>query len=235
MFAGNVFTVGTAVATVAPMSVDGQTVVVQNIESIQDVESMARDGNIYLIGQKFNLTAAGVLMLNVATGSRGLQIEGYEIGSTTENVFAELIEGATVTVTGSEIPAYNLSRNHSDDYDSVFKAVLTSVGGTTFSAELITASKAAGGGGQFGKIHTLAPNSNYVMKFTNLGNQTTTVFVQIAFAERFNSHTDVWLNGTVGDGYRLCGGESVKIETIAGQSVTAISSGEARVSVLRQD
>ena len=88
---------------------------------------------------------------------------------------------------------------------------------------------------QLTKLHTLEPSSNYIMKFGNVGAQTTSVFFQLAFAEKFNGNTEVWLGGTEGDGYRLRGGESAKMEFIQSQSLVAVASDDVQVGVLRQD
>jgi hypothetical protein len=231
----NTFTVGTAVTTISEMSVDAQISHIENLEPALDAQDLTRAGYVYLLAQKFDVVGAGTAVFNIATGTDGLQIQFYEIVTTTSSVYAELIEGATSTVTGDAIPAYNLNRAESDAHEAVFKAVTSYTGGTTISAELLTGTKQAGSSMQLTKLHTLEPDSDYVMKFTNVGNQTTTVFLQVAFAEKYNGMTEVWLGDTVGDGYRLRGGEKIKAELITGQSVTAVSSGSVQVGVLRQD
>jgi hypothetical protein len=231
----NTFTVGTAVTTISEMSVDAQISHVQNLEPNMTAEDLTRAGYVYLLSQKFDILGAGTAIFNIATGADGLQIEFYEIVTTVSPIYAELIEGATPTVTGSAIAAYNLNREASDAHSVEFKAVTSYTGGTTVSAELLTGSNQAGSSMQLNKIHTLQGDSDYVMKFTNIGNQTTTVFLQMAFAEKYNGMTEVWLGNEVGDGYCLKGGEKIKAELISGQSLTAISSGSVQVGVLRQD
>ena len=158
-----------------------------------------------------------------------------KIVTDTSNIYAELIEGATPTLTGDPIPAYNINRTGSDSHDAVFRAVTSYTGGTTISAEFLTGSNQSGSSMQLTKLHTLEPSSNYIMKFGNVGAQTTSVFFQLAFAEKFNGNTEVWLGGTEGDGYRLRGGESAKMEFIQSQSLVAVASDDVQVGVLRQD
>lgn len=232
---GNTFTVGTAVATISEMSADGQTVLVQNQEPALNAQDLSRAGYVYLLSRKFDITSGSNATFNIATGVNGLQIQFYEIVTDTSNIYAELIEGATPTLTGNPIPAYNINRTASDSHDAVFRAVSSYTGGTTVSAEFLTGSNQAGSAMQLAKLHTLEPSSNYVMKFGNVGSQTTTVFLQLAFAEKFNGNTEVWLGGTEGDGYRLRGGEAMKMEFIQAQSLVAVAADDVNVGVLRQD
>lgn len=232
---GNTFTVGTAVSTISEMSADAQTTIVQNLEPALNAEDLTRAGYVYLLSQKFDITSGATASFNIATGVNGLQIQFYEIVTDTSNIYAELIEGATPTLTGSAIPAFNINRTHGDAHDAVFKAVTSYTGGTTISAEFLTGSNQAGSAMHTNKLHTLDASSNYVMKFSNVGAQTTTVFLQLAFAEKFNGNTEVWLAGTDGDGYRLRGGESIKMEFIQSQSLVAVASDDVQVGVLRQD
>lgn len=232
---GNTFTIGTAVSTVSEMSADAQTTIVQNLEPALNSDDLVRAGYVFLLSKKFDITSGATASFNVATGSKGFQIQFYEIVTDTSNIYAELIEGATPTLTGSAISAYNINRTHSDTHDAVFKAVTSYTGGTTISAEFLTGSNQAGSSMHTNKLHTLDASSNYVMKFSNIGAQTTTVFLQLAFAEKFNGNTEVWLAGTSGDGYRLRGGEFVKMDFIQSQSLVAVANDDVQVGVLRQD
>jgi len=222
-------------ATIVDMSVDGQTALIQNLEPALNANAMSRAGRIFLIEQKFDVANGATALFSIATGASGLQIQFYEIVSTESTIFAELVEGATVTTTGDEILGYNLNRNETDNYDSVFKAASAVTGGVTISAELVTATNQAGGQMQLDKIHTLRPNSNYGMKLANVGGKNTTVFLQIAFSEKYNGQTEVTLGDTVGDGYTLKGGEAVKMEFVQSQSLSAVSGGTVEVGILRQD
>lgn len=229
-------TVGTAVVPVVGMSNDGQIAVIQNHESPSNAADYARDGGMFLLHREFTIASPGTAMFSVATGSTGMQIEFYEIISTTENVRAELVEGATITTTGAAIPAYNLNRNVSDSHTTVFKAASTVTGGSVVSAEYVTADKhAAGGGRTSGKIQTLEPSTSYAFKFINKGNQTTTVFFQMGFVEKYNGYNDVWLGGTVGDGIRLRGGQTLQLPMIQGQTLNGVASADSEIGVLRQD
>lgn len=233
---GYTVSVGTASVPVVAMSADAQHVVVQNLETPSDTSSYAREGAMFLLHSEFTIASPGTAMFSVATGSTGMQIEFYEIISTVENVRAELIEGATISTTGAAIPAYNLNRNESDAHDTVFKSASTVTGGSAVSAEYITADKHAAGGGQrSGKIQTLEPSTEYAFKFINKGNQTTTVFFQMGFVEKYNGYNNVWLGGADGSSFRLRGGENVYLPMGQGQTMSAVADGSALVGVLKQD
>jgi hypothetical protein len=218
------------------MSADAQHVLIQNLEPDSSPDSYAREGYLYLAAGTVPIAGSAIAYFNIATGSAGLQIEGYELVSTEQPVYAELIEGATVTTTGAAIPSYNLNRTANDDAIAVLTAASTVTGGSAISTELITASKQGGGGGMVvSKIHTLEPSSDYVFKFTNISNQSTLFFFQVIFSEKFNGQNDLWIGGTVGDGYRIRGGESVHLPMIQGQVLSAVSEESVDVAVLRQD
>lgn len=229
-------TVGTATVPVVGMSADSQIALIQNQEPPSDSAAYAREGYLYSIQRQFTVVQSGTASFSVTPGTAGLQIESYEIVSTVSNVKAELAEGASITTTGSAIPAYNLNRNESDAHNTVFYAASTATGGTVVSAELVTADKhAAGGGRGAAKIITLEPSTEYAFRFINQGNQDTSVFFQMAFSEKYNGLNDVWLGGSVGTGVRLRGGETLQLPMIQEQTLSAVSSDSVQVGVLRQD
>jgi hypothetical protein len=233
---GYTVAVGTASVPVVSMSADAQHVLVQNLEPVSDSADYARAGYLYIIGGTVTIGASGVARFSVATGAAGMQIQGYELVSTAEPVYAELIEGATVTATGAAIPSYNLNRNEADDATTVFSAASTVTGGSAISTELITASKQGGGGGMIvSKIHTLEGSSNYAFRFTNLTNQETVFFFQVIFSEKFNGQNDVWLGGADEASFRLRGGEHIALPMIQGQTLSAEAGESALVGVLKQD
>lgn len=232
----NAYTVGTASGIVVGMSADAQTAVLQNLEPSNHSDAYARHGYLYLMQKEFSIASPGTAIFQVTTGDTGLQIESYEFISTLETVKGELIEGATVGTSGAAIPAYNLNRNESDAHDAVFVAGTSISGGTVIAAELINADKhAAGGGMASGKIFTLAPNTDYAMKFVNRGNQTTSVLFQLLFSEKYNGYNDVWLGGTADNAIRLRGGESLVLPMIQGQTLSAVALTDSQLGVLRQD
>jgi len=233
---GYTVSVGTASVPVVAMSADSQHVVLQNLEPVSDPDAYARAGYLYIAGGTVTIASGGTALFNLATGAAGLQIEGYELVSTNGDVYAELVEGATVTTTGAAIPSYNLNRTEADDADAVLNAASTVTGGSAISTELITASKQGGGGGMIiSKIHTLEASSNYAFRFTNIGNQSTVFFFQVIFSEKFNGQNDIWLGGTANAGYRLRGGDSVYLPMGQGQTLSAVAEESVELGVLKQD
>ncbi len=233
---GYTSSLGTASSVVVGMSADAQHVVLQNLEPNSDPDEYARAGFLYVAGGQFTISGDGTALFNAATGSAGMQIEGYELVSTAEPVYAELVEGATVTTTGAAIPSHNLNRTMADDAETVFTPASTVTGGSAISTELITASKQGGGGSMVvSKIHTLQASSDYAFRFTNLSNQSTTFFFQVIFSEKFNGQNDIWLGGTANAGYRLRGGDSVYLPMGQGQTLSAVAEESAELGVLKQD
>lgn len=229
------YTVGTALAQVVADSPDSQEVWLQNLSSESDSEHLSREGYLYLVHSKFTLGASGTALFNIATPADGMQIEAFELISTEQPVYAELVEGGTPT-TGATVVSYNINRNFPDDAQTVFTQASAISGGSAVSAELITASKQGGGGAMLsGKIHTLQGSSDYGMRFTNQSNQETVMFVQISFAEKFNGHNDVWVGDAVGTGVRVRGGETVHMSLIQGQKLFAIAEQDNELMVTRQD
>jgi hypothetical protein len=230
------FTVGTAIQRVVPGVHYSQDVVIQNLEPLASPESYARAGYLYIVAQQFTLPTAGTALFSVEVGASGLQIEGYEIVTTEQTVFAELVEGATVTTTGAAIPSYNLNRNEADDATSVFKAASAVTGGSAISSELVTGSKIGGGGAMIvSKIHTLEASTQYAMRFVNQTQQGTDCYLQIIFSEKFNGQNNVTIGDESGVGFTLKGGERIQWRTDEGQSVYAVSEEEVEIMVVRQN
>jgi hypothetical protein len=229
-------TVGTASTPIVGMSADAQIAVIQNQQPSSDLNQLARDGFLYNFGQRFTVPSSGTVSFGIATGPDGLQIEAYELVSKTEALEARLIEGATVTTSGAAIPAYNLNRNESDAHVSVLKSATAVTGGSAVSKEYLTADKHSASGGKGAtKILTLRPSTDYAFSFVNLGNQTTEVFFQATFAEKYNGLHDVWLGGSIDNGVRLRGGQIMQLPMIQGQTLHAVAEKDNQVGVLRQD
>jgi hypothetical protein len=229
----NIFTVGTAAQTVVAPTNDVATYVLKNLQP-RDVDDSARDGFIYLLSRDFTVNQASSVAFSLLTGSTGAQLDFYEIVSDNMKIYAELIEGATITTTGDPIPAYNLNRNKSDAHTSVFTAASAVTGGTVISTELVTAAKDAGGALSSVKIHTLKPSTEYAMRFTNQGNQNTTVHFQLGFSEQYNGYSDIWLS-TIEDSYVLRSGEEIKFTLLPEEIINATALAPSKLAVMRSE
>jgi hypothetical protein len=234
MLTQNVYAVGTAPSTVVEPTSDVATYVLKNLQPL-NVFDYSRDGYIYLVNQLFDITAATPARFSFQTGPTGAQIDFYDFAVTSENVYAELIQGATVTVTGSPIPAYNLNRNKSDAHTAVLEAATAITGGTVISSEFVTASKGVGGVVTSGKIHTLAPNTQYAFRFTNRGNATTTCHFQMGFSEQYNGYNEIWLD-TLEDSFVLRGEEQIQFTLLPNETINARAKmNSCRLAVIRQE
>lgn len=234
MLSQAVYSVGTVTQTVVAPTHDFARYVLQNLQPA-NVDEMARDGYVYLVGQQFSIPAGGTVSLSMATGTYGAQLDFYDIVTDTATITASLIEDATITVTGSAIPAYNLNRNKSDSYESVLKAASAVSGGTTVSQEFVTASIHAGGAMSSQKIHTLKPLSNYAMRFINTGNQTTNVFFQLGFSEQYNGYNTAWL-GTPNGSFPVKPGETLVCDLNPNETINATALHDSvKLAVLRQE
>lgn len=237
MLSQGVFTLNATTTTeiVAP-TIDSAYFRVKNLEPDRLPEDYARAGRVYDIHARFDLTRSTSLSMLVTTGATGCQFQYFQITTTSGQIHADLIEGATTTGDGVTVPSYNVNRNNADDATSVFEGVTTSTGGVIVHAEHITADKAAGGEASATKVITLAPNTEYVFRFTEAGGVSDpTVFFQLGFAEIYNGYNNVWL-GAKDNSFVLHGDEETKMHLKPGESINALA-GRAgvRVSVIRQD
>lgn len=215
-----VYAVGTTPITVVAPTHDYVKYVLKNLQP-EVVLEYARDGYIFLLGREFTITVGTSVSFSITTGANGAQFDFYSIISDKSNVFAELIEGATVVTTGSPILAYNLNRNFSDAHASVFRAATSVTGGTTVSSEFVSATNQSSAAVSSDKIHTLKANTQYAMKFTNLG-ATTLVYFQLGFSEHYNGLNEIWL-GTLNDSFVLKAGDELIMELPPLTTINAVS------------
>lgn len=227
-----VYSVGTAATTVVAPTNDYAKYVLKNIQP-KNVDEYARDGYMYTLGQQFTISSGGTANFSIATGANGAQLDFYTIITESGTLLSSLIEGGTVTTTGSAIQAYNLNRNYSDTHASVLKAATSITGGTAISQEFTTASVHAGGAMSSIKVHTLRANETYGMRFVNQGNQETRVFFQLGFSEHYNGYNNIWLE-TVNDSFVIRPSEELTMELPPLATINATSTiNSNKLSVMR--
>jgi len=232
---GNLYTINSSTATtiVAP-SIDAQEVLIRNIMPI-GADNYYRDGYTFSAHTDFTLPNNGTVSFSFTTGAYGAQIIGYVIATTASNLEADLVEGATI-VTGETYPSYNLNRASTNVADALLKAATTVTGGTTISSESIYATNQSSSRATNSKVISLAPSTQYAMKFVNTGSQSTLVHFELIWGERFDGYTTAWLNGAKDVGFPLQAGEDLKMTLLRSQSITAISGGAPiSIAVMRQD
>lgn len=231
-----VFNVGTAAVEIVGQGMDSKKVWIQNLSATPDDAAYARAGYVYLIDQIVSIPSLGTAAFSFTTGATGAQFEFWNFATTSDNVLGQLIEGGTVTATGTAVPAYNMNRNYGDDYLAEIETASAVTGGTVIVQELINADKEAGGGMESSKIVTLEPDTQYGFNFVNQGNQTTSLHAQIGFVEKFNGVNRVYLGTTAGSSVYLAGGEKVAFDLRGDESIYAISdNGTNDVAVMKAD
>jgi hypothetical protein len=230
----NVYSVGTATQTVVAPTNDFATYQLRNLQPPATGEDYAREGYVYVYGNSFTVTSGSTAAFSFLTGATGAQIEFYEIATSTSNISAELVEGATIETTGDPIPAYNLNRNYSDAHASVLRQA-TVTGGTVISREFLSATNQGGSNMTLDKVHTLEPNTEYGFRFIGVGAQTTTVFFQIGWTERYNGYHSISL-GVAGESYVLRGGEELKFNLLPNETINATALVDScELAVMRQE
>ena len=231
-----VVSVGTAGATIVPPTVDAQEAWIENLEPAMDMTQMSRDGYAYAVSRYQSIANNGTALFSFTTGETGAQLGFWSFTADNSSILASLVEGATITSTGTAIAGYNLNRNESDSYDAVLEGATAMTGGSVVLSEFVPASNQAGGGETSAKVITLRPSTEYGFKFVDVGGNGTPVHIQIGWTEKYNGYNDVWLNGAAGSAVRLRGGEKVQLELEQSEGLTgtAIRNG-VQVAVMRQD
>ena len=145
-------------------------------------DDLAKRGLVFLMARKFDVASAGSVSFNLFTNGVPVEIQFYTLSNTGETVYAELIESASAVKYGPAITGRNLNRQFSDTHGVELQAASAVGGGTVIASELFGSEKALGGA-ESSKVHVLAASTNYVMSFTNLGNQTSTCHINLAWSE----------------------------------------------------
>lgn len=236
MLEQQIHTVTSTASTVVAPTHDLVTYILKNIEPATAPENYARAGRVFDLQTTFPLSRSTSKSFTVLTGPTGMQFQYYQILSNASDVYAELIENATVVVGATSLSAYNVNRNFSDTHSAAFNSVTSFTGGTTVNAEYITASKSGGGEHSYTKVITLKPDTRYVFKFTEMsGNNDPTIFFQLGFAERYNGYNDIWLS-TVNNSYVLRGGEEIKMTLLPNEIINAVTTSlSCQLAVMRQE
>jgi hypothetical protein len=228
--------VGTAGATLADPTVDAQRLWVENLEPSNELGDFSRNGSVYVVSRYLTIANGGTALFSFTTGDTGAQFDFWNFSVEKSSVTAELIEGATITTTGTAIPAYNLNRNSSDTYEAVLEGATALTGGTVVLSEFIVASNQASGGVGSNKIVTLEPNTEYGFRFIDTGGSGPNLHIQIGWVEQYNGYNDVYLNSSFGESVRLRGGEKIQLELQQAEGLSGVALRDGvNVGILRQD
>lgn len=228
-----VYAVGTTPITVVAPVNDYAKYVLKNLQP-KGADEYARDGYVYALFARRDIGAGVTEDLALTTGPNGAQLDYFQLVSETASIYSQIIEGATVTTVGGAIPAFNLNRNYPDTHAMDIRVAATVTGGTPVNAEFVTASNQGGGAISSQKIITLKPNTTYVFRATNVGNQTTSWFSQVAFSEHYNGYNNIWLE-TLNDSMVIRPGEELVMELLPMATINATSLiNSNKLAVMRQ-
>jgi hypothetical protein len=151
-------------------------------------EDLAKRGMVYLLHEFFTIAGATTITFAMQTHTAPAEFAFYDIASSAEVVKAEMIENPTVTLGASSIQGHNLNRTASDTYNVTFHTATSVSSGTVIASELIGSGSKAGGTISSQKVHTLKPDATYVMRFQNLGNQSTILHLNLGWTENAPGH-----------------------------------------------
>lgn len=156
----------------------------QYSEESSEPDDLAKRGKVLLISEFFTISANTTIAFAMTTGSVDIQFAFYDIDSDATIVKGELVENPTsFSATPSTIVARNLNRNYPDTTTVTIQNASSISGGTVIARELVGTGHKAGGGVSSVKIHTLKKNEDYIMRFENTENQSTTVHLNLAWVE----------------------------------------------------
>lgn len=235
MLTQNVYSVGTAATTVVAPTTDAGRYILKNLEPGQDLGEMSRDGYSYAVSRYQTIANNGTALFSFTTGDTGAQFDYWNFQSSDSSLLASLVEGATITTTGSAIPGYNLNRNVADSHAAVLYGATAMTGGSAVLTEYVGASNQSAGGGASNKIVTLKPNTQYGFRFVDVGGNGTDTHIQIVWVEKYNGYNDIWL-GTQDDSFVLGGGEEVSMYLRPYEVINASAKRDGcQLAVMRQD
>jgi len=225
----------TTPTTVVAPTVDAGHYVLKNIEPESSIAEYARQGYAYSVSRYFSIANNGNAYFSFTTGSTGAQFDFWTFSSSTSSVIASLIEGGTITTTGSAIPGYNMNRNESDAHEAELLAATDITGGTVVYSNYVGASNQAAGGAQSNMILTLEPETEYGFRFQDVGGNGTDLHILFGWVELYNGYNDIWL-GTPNESFVLRAGEEVKFKLFPEETINAIAGHTgAKLTVIRQD
>ena len=163
-----------------------------------ETNDLSKRGLVYLMSEFFTVAQTSSVSFCLTTNGAEVEFQFYDIGTAQEVIRAELIEAPTVTKFGPQISARNLNRNFSDAHTAALQSASAVSGGTRIASEMIGADKAQGAMSS-GKVHTLAPDTDYVMTFYNTGNQDTLCHLNLGWSENDPASYDLITEG-INDG-----------------------------------
>jgi len=161
-------------------------------EASREPDALAKAGRIFLISEYLSVASGATVSLALVTNGVTVRFHFYEITSTVAAVKAVLLEAPSYTASASSVVGRNLNRNASDAHTVTFENVADLSGGTKLASEYVGTAAKSGGQLSQSRIHTLKNDTDYVMSFQNIGNQTTEVHLNLGWSENIPQGPPFW-------------------------------------------
>lgn len=146
-------------------------------------DDLGKRGLVYLFSEFFTVPASGSVHFGLATNGVEVEFQFYDITTISGIIRAELIEQPTATLYGPEFTGRNLNRNFADAQTITLQAASGVSGGVRIASELLGNDSKAGGQLSQTKVHTLKPDTTYVMAFHNTVNQNSLTHMNLGWSE----------------------------------------------------
>jgi hypothetical protein len=150
--------------------------------------SLAERGLVYLVSRFFTVGSNASVSFLLRTQTPQVHFKFYDIASDSSTIKASLIEGASVTISSASIQGYNLNRQYLDAHSTLLYSCSAVSGGYSISSELVGSGAKSGGVISQDKVHTLRNDTDYVMTFYNVGNQSTNAHLNLGWTENDPNH-----------------------------------------------
>jgi len=142
-------------------------------------------GRAFAVSASYSFSGNQTKYLQINTGAeKAPMLMDFKIASSVEPLRVSLVEAPTITNGTTAVVAYNLNRLSATTATLTAFSDPTSVSsGTTLHVDLCTAGSKAGANASDSHSWTLKKNTKYVLKMEQLTNQSTSVTVELVFAE----------------------------------------------------
>lgn len=161
-------------------------------ELSREVDALSKVGEVFLLSEFITINQSATVGLALNTNGATVRLLAYELISSDAAVKGSFIEDPTFTDSASSVVGRNLHRGFSDTTTVTFENAASITGGTTIATELVGTEAKSGGALSTQRIHTLLPDTSYVMKFENIGNQNTTLHINLLWSEGEPTPPPIW-------------------------------------------
>lgn len=116
-----------------------------------------------------------------------LEVVAYDFAADQSPVLLQLFEGPTISNNGTLMNVRNRNRNFPDTNGRMtpYRAPTVSATGTLIAIDKLAGNKKSGGAGENAKFWLPAPNTDYLVRVTNLSVQTQDILFSTTWSEAF--------------------------------------------------